>query len=104
MPTVFCTLLDSSHRSTAPLRGKVTVVSLRPTRCRGCVAEMPEAVVARQTFKVRGHDTLAVAMTCDPRARVARFAESRQLPFGAAADNTGDIAKHFDKVQSTAAA
>jgi peroxiredoxin len=104
LPTVSYTLLDSGHRSTASLRGKVTPVSFWPTRCGGCVAEMPEIVAAHQKFKIRGHDTLAVAMNCDPLARVARFAESRQLPFGAAVDNTGDIAKHFDNVQFTATA
>jgi peroxiredoxin len=32
---------------------------------------------------------------------VARFAESRQLPFGVAIDNTGEIARQFGDVQLT---
>ena len=43
---------------------------------------------------VMSHEkTLAVAMSYDPPAYVASFAESRQLPFKVAIDNTGEIAR-----------
>ena len=40
-------------------------------------------------------------MRYDPPALVARFAESRQLPFGVAIDNTGEIARRFGAVELT---
>ena len=40
-------------------------------------------------------------MSYDPPAFVAKFAESRQLPFGVAIDNTGQIAQSFGRVQLT---
>jgi len=42
-----------------------------------------------------------VAMSYDPPAYVAGFAESRKLPFSVAIDNTGDIARQFGQVQLT---
>ena len=40
-------------------------------------------------------------MRYDPPAYVARFAETRRLPFGVAIDNTGEIAKRFGNVEFT---
>ena len=40
-------------------------------------------------------------MSYDPPAYVASFAESRQLPFKVAIDNTGEIARQYGKVQLT---
>jgi peroxiredoxin len=62
---------------------------------------MPQIVATHQKFKARGYDTLAVAMSYDPPAYVARFAETRQLPFGVAIDNTGAVAKAFGDVRLT---
>jgi peroxiredoxin len=48
-----------------------------------------------------GFDVLAVAMSYDPPARVAEFAETRRLPFGVVIDNTGAVAKAFGGVRAT---
>jgi len=40
-------------------------------------------------------------MRHDPPALVARFAESRALPFGVVIDNTGAVARAFGNVRAT---
>jgi peroxiredoxin len=62
---------------------------------------MPQIVATHQKFKPRGYETLAVAMSYDPPAYVANFAESRKLPFAVAIDNTGAIARSFGDVRLT---
>ncbi len=101
VPSVSYTLLDGSKASTESLRGKVVLVNFWATSCTACVAEMPQIVATYNKFKRRGYDTVAVAMSYDPPAYVVRFARSRQLPFGVAIDNTGEIAKRFGDVQLT---
>ena len=101
VPAVSYTLLDGRQGSTAALRGKVVLVNFWATSCAACVAEMPQVVATHNRFKERGYDTVAVAMRYDPPALVARFAESRQLPFGVAIDNTGEIARRFGDVEFT---
>jgi peroxiredoxin len=100
-PLVDYTLLDGSRRNTAALNGKVLLVNFWATSCATCVAEMPQIVATHEKFKGRGYETLAVAMSYDPPAYVSNFARSRQLPFGVAIDNTGEIAKRFGDVQLT---
>jgi peroxiredoxin len=100
-PAVSYTLLDGSMRSTEQLRGKVVLVNFWATSCTTCVHEMPQIAATHEKFKQRGFDTLAVAMSYDPPAYVANFAETRKLPFGVAIDNTGEIAKRFDNVRGT---
>lgn len=100
-PAVSYTLLDGRQGSTESLRGKVVLVNFWATSCATCVAEMPQIVATHQKFKDRGYETLAVAMSYDPPAYVARFAQTRQLPFGVAIDNTGAIARDFGRVQLT---
>ena len=100
-PAVSYTLLDGSKASSETLRGKVLLVNFWATSCTTCVAEMPQIVATHEKFKSRGYETVAVAMSYDPPAYVARFAESRKLPFGVAIDNTGAIAKSFGDVQMT---
>ena len=94
-------LLDGSRLSTAQLQGKVTLVNFWATSCTTCVAEMPELVSTHNKYKDRGYDTLAVAMSYDPPAYVVNFAESRQLPFKVAIDNTGANAKDWGDVKLT---
>jgi peroxiredoxin len=77
------------------------LVNFWATSCTTCVHEMPQIVATHEKFKQRGFDTLAVAMSYDPPAYVANFAETRKLPFGVAIDNTGEIAKRFDNVRGT---
>jgi peroxiredoxin len=100
-PKVPYTLLDGSKSSTDAQRGKVMLVNFWATSCVTCVAEMPQIVATHQKFKARGYETVAVAMSYDPPAYVARFAQSRALPFGVAIDNTGAVAKAFGDVKMT---
>jgi peroxiredoxin len=100
-PAVSYTLLDGRKASLESLRGKVVLVNFWATSCTSCVAEMPHIVATHNQFQGRGYDTVAVAMSYDPPALVARFTESRRLPFGVAIDNTGDVARSFGDVQLT---
>lgn len=100
-PNVAYTLLDGRKAEFQSLRGKVVLVNFWATSCTTCVHEMPQIVATHEKFKAQGYDTLAVAMSYDPPAYVANFAESRGLPFGVAIDNTGDIAKRFGDVRLT---
>jgi len=94
-------LLDGSSQATSELRGTVMLVNFWATSCTTCVAEMPELVATYRKYKERGFDTMAVAMSYDPPAYVVNFAQSRQLPFKVAIDNTGAIAKAWGDVQLT---
>ena len=94
-------LLDGSHRTTADLKGKVTLVNFWATSCVTCVAEMPDIVKTYQKYKDQGFDTLAVAMSYDPPSYVVNYAQTRQLPFKVALDNTGKIARDWGDVQLT---
>jgi len=100
-PSVGYTLLDGTKARTEQLQGKVVLVNFWATSCATCVKEMPQIVATHQKYKARGYDTLAVAMKYDPPAYVINYAQSRQLPFGVAIDNTGEIAKSFNEVQLT---
>jgi peroxiredoxin len=94
-------LLDGSKATTADLRGKVTLVNFWATTCVTCVKEMPSIIATYQKYQGQGFETLAVAMEYDPPAWVLNFAQSRQLPFKVALDNTGDIAKQWGDVKLT---
>ena len=100
-PAVEDALLDGSEASSQQWAGKVMVVNFWATSCATCVKEMPQIVATHEKYKARGLDTLAVAMSYDPPAFVARFAETRKLPFGVAIDNTGGVANAFGPVQMT---
>jgi peroxiredoxin len=100
-PEVSYTLLNGSKTSTAALKGQVVLVNFWATSCTTCVGEMPQIVSTFEKFKGRGYQTVAVAMSYDPPAYVANFAESRKLPFGVAIDNTGEIAAKFGEVRLT---
>ena len=94
-------LLDGSQKTTADLKGKVTLVNFWATSCVTCVAEMPKLVATHQKYKAQGYDTLAVAMSYDPPSYVVNYAQTRQLPFKVAIDNTGSAAKAWGDVQLT---
>jgi peroxiredoxin len=100
-PAVDYVLLDGSKHQSAQWQGKVVLVNFWATSCATCVQEMPEIVATHEKFKARGFDTVAVAMSYDPPAYVARFAESRKLPFDVAIDNTGEIAQRFGEIRLT---
>jgi peroxiredoxin len=100
-PSFSYTLLDGAKGHTDALRGKVLLVNFWATSCVSCVKEMPQLVATHERFKARGYETLAVAMSYDPPAYVANFAETRRLPFGVVIDNTGAIAQAFNDTKIT---
>lgn len=94
-------LLDGSKKSTADLRGKVTLVNFWATSCVSCVAEMPKMIATYEKYKSQGYGTVGVAMQYDPPSYVVNFVNSRQVPFDIAIDNTGAVAKSWDEVKLT---
>ncbi len=100
-PEVRYTLLDGSTERLSALRNQVVLVNFWATSCATCVQEMPALVDTWRRLRGRGYETLAVAMQHDPPALVARFAETKALPFGVVIDNTGAIARAFGDVRVT---
>jgi peroxiredoxin len=100
-PQVDYVLLDGRKENFADLRGKVVLVNFWATSCVTCVKEMPELVDTYRKYHDRGLDLVAVAMSYDPPAYVSNFAETRQLPFKVAIDNTGEVARRFGDVKLT---
>jgi len=94
-------LLDGAKTTTAELKGKVTLVNFWATTCVSCVKEMPALVSTYNKYKGQGFETVAVAMSYDPPAWVLNFAQTRQLPFKVALDNTGEIARAWGDVKLT---
>ncbi len=94
-------LLDGSKTETAQFKGKVTLVNFWATSCVSCVAEMPKLIATYKKYQPLGFDTMAVAMSYDPPSYVVNFAQSRQLPFSVAIDNTGEVAKAWEDVKLT---
>ena len=94
-------LLDGTRKTTADLKGRVTLVNFWATSCVTCVAEMPKVIATYEKYKGRGYDTLAVAMSYDPPSYVVNYAQTRKLPFKVAIDNTGAVAKSWGDVQLT---
>lgn len=94
-------LLDGSKRTTADLKGKVTLVNFWATSCVTCVAEMPKMVQTFNMYHAKGYDHLGVAMSYDPPSYVVNYTETRKLPFQVAIDNTGSVAKAWGEVQLT---
>ena len=94
-------LLDGSRKTTADLKGHVTLVNFWATSCVTCVAEMPKVVATYEKYKGRGYDTLAVAMSYDPPSYVVNYTQTRKLPFKVAIDNTGAVARSWGDVQLT---
>ena len=94
-------LLDGSSKTTADLKGKVTLVNFWATSCTTCVHEMPRIVETYDKYKARGYETVAVAMSYDPPSYVVNYAETRKLPFKVAIDNTGAVARAWGDVKLT---
>jgi len=100
-PDTTFVLLDGSSKSTADLKGKVTLVNFWATSCVTCVAEMPKMVSTFNEYHGKGYQHLAVAMSYDPPSYVVNYAQTRKLPFEVAIDNTGAVAKAWGEVQLT---
>lgn len=99
-PSTFV-LIDGSSTSTEQLKGKVTLVNFWATTCVSCVKEMPMLAATYNKFQAKGYETIAVAMSHDQPAWVVNFAQTRQLPFKVAMDNTGELAKSWGEVRIT---
>ncbi|MBV8503349.1 MAG: TlpA family protein disulfide reductase [Paucibacter sp.] len=100
-PAVNYVLLDGVKASSQQWAGKVMLVNFWATSCTTCVHEMPQVVATFDKYTGKGFDVLAVAMSYDPPAYVANYAQSRKLPFSVAIDNTGAVAQAFGRVQLT---
>jgi len=100
-PSVEYVLLDGKPLSSKQWQGRVMLVNFWATSCATCVKEMPALMATHRKYRDKGFDTLAVAMQYDPPDYVAQFAQTRQLPFGVAIDNTGTIASAFGSVRMT---
>ena len=94
-------LLDGSKKTTADLKGKVTLVNFWATSCTTCVAEMPKMVSTYEKYRARGYEHVAVAMSYDPPVYVVNYAQSRKLPFSVAIANTGAVAQAWGDVKLT---
>jgi peroxiredoxin len=100
-PLTSFVLLDGTQRTTADMKGKVTLVNFWATSCTSCVAEMPNLIATHDKYKAKGFDTLAIAMSYDPPSYVVNFSQTRNLPFNVAIDNTGNVAKAWGDVKLT---
>jgi peroxiredoxin len=100
-PQTAFVLLDGSQKTTADMKGKVTLVNFWATSCTSCVAEMPNLIATHDKYKAKGFDTLAIAMSYDPPSYVVNFSQTRKLPFSVAIDNTGNVAKAWGDVKLT---
>ena len=87
--------------TSSELKGKVSLINFWATSCTSCVAEMPELIATHNKFKEKGFETVAVAMSYDPPSYVVNFAQTRQLPFKVAIDNTGVLARDWGDIQLT---
>ena len=94
-------LLDGSKKTTADLKGKVTLVNFWATSCTTCVAEMPKMVQTFEKYRAKGYQHMAVAMAYDPPSYVVNYTETRKLPFHVAIDNTGAVARAWGDVKLT---
>lgn len=99
-PSTFV-LIDGSSTSIEQLKGKVTLINFWATTCVSCVKEMPMLAATYNKFQAKGYETIAVAMSHDQPAWVVNFAQTRQLPFKVALDNTGELAKNWGEVRIT---
>ena len=100
-PMATYVLLDGSQKTTADLKGRVTLVNFWATSCVTCVGEMPKIIATYDKYHAKGFDTLAVAMSYDPPSYVVNYAQTRKLPFQVAIDNTGAAAHAWGQVQLT---
>lgn len=94
-------LLDGSRLTSSQLQGKVSLINFWATSCTTCVAEMPDLAATYAKYQARGYETIAVAMQYDPPSYVVNFAQTRQLPFKVAIDNTGVLARDWGDVKLT---
>ncbi len=100
-PNAAFALLNGEQLTMDSLRGKVVLVNFWATSCPGCIKEMPRLVETHNTYRKRGYETVAVAMSYDPPAYVRAYTEKNALPFKIALDSSGAIAQAFGEVRLT---
>jgi peroxiredoxin len=100
-PEVRFAMLSGESLATSDLRGKVVLVNFWATSCVSCVKEMPKMVETYRKFAPRGYEMIAVAMSYDHPNEVARFAQTRALPFKVALDGDGAISRSFGDIRAT---
>ena len=100
-PAATFTTLEGRPIALSELRGKVVLVNFWATSCPGCIKEMPGMIETYRTYKDRGFEIIAVAMSYDPPNYVVSFVKTRQLPFPVALDVSGEHARAFGNVQLT---
>jgi peroxiredoxin len=100
-PQALYNTIEGQKLTTESLKGKVVLVNFWATSCVTCVAEMPKLVKAHETYKARGYETVAVAMSYDRPDYVVNFVKQRQLPFKVVLDGDGKLAKDFGLVKIT---
>src|SRR3569832_1929240 len=82
-------LLDGSKKTTADLKGQVTLVNFWATSCVTCVGEMPKMIATYDKYHGKGYNMLAVAKNNNPPNKDENNTQTRKLPFEVAIDNTG---------------
>lgn len=100
-PNVTFQTLDGGKINTEELKGKVVLVKFWATTCVTCVKQMPDTIEYYNTYKDKGYDTIAVAMSYDNTEALHKFRESYQLPFTVAYDKSGQIATDFGGIRFT---
>lgn len=100
-PVEAMVLLDGSTRNGSDFEGRVRLVNFWATSCAPCVAEMPALAASYRKFQDRKFSLVAIAMQYDPPSYVVHFAQTRDLPFPVAIDNTGALALAWGGVGGT---
>ncbi|MDY3331859.1 MAG: TlpA disulfide reductase family protein [Pelistega sp.] len=100
-PTVAYKTIDGTQITSDELKGKVVLVKFWATTCVTCVKQMPDTIEYYNTYKDKGYDTVAVAMSYDNTEAIQKFRESYKLPFTVAYDKTGELAKEFGGIRFT---
>lgn len=100
-PNVTYQTLDGGQVSSADLKGKVVLVKFWATTCVTCVKQMPDTIEYYNTYKDKGYETIAVAMSYDDPTAIHKFRESYKLPFTVAYDKSGQVATEFGGIRFT---
>ncbi len=79
-------------------RGKLVLLDFWATWCRPCVMEIPRLVEIYENFHSRGFEILGVTLDYAPAADVARFAQSRNVPWPHVQENAKVIAQQYQVI------
>ncbi len=101
IPEFSLTTLDNQTITDKNLQGKLTLIQFWATTCNTCVAEMPALKQIHQQFSDQDYQTLAIAMSYDPKEQVREFIQTNQLPFMVATDKNNQLAQAFGNITLT---